>query len=266
MATPAKRPREDQETVSCYIHSVSPVKFSANSVEFFNAVLQTGREDFHDAVVFSPGKRHAFLQAARNGTPLCLKSVKKALSFKGTSDFDVIVNNRTDVSVTTVPFAARSPPSPHKTTLKEVMTMPAGRKVSLVEAIVLSLSPSVRTVNIRGTKREVRNCCISDGTAQMTLQLWERCVDTVQVLSSYAFTELSTRTFEGKLQLTTSINTTCSPIGDLDVPDNAGGSADPRLSSVTGPVHALEIRATMKCSLCGSRLDSFLPRNKFHRR
>ncbi|KAL7880617.1 hypothetical protein SRHO_G00028710 [Serrasalmus rhombeus] len=70
----------NEETVSCFIHSVSPVKFSANSVEFFNVVLQTGRVDFHDTVVFSPGKRHAFLQAERNGTLLCLKNVKKALS------------------------------------------------------------------------------------------------------------------------------------------------------------------------------------------
>ncbi|KAL6490995.1 hypothetical protein MHYP_G00013400 [Metynnis hypsauchen] len=48
------------------------------------------------------------------------------------------------------------------------MKMPPGRKVSLVEAKVVSLSPSVRTVNIRGAEREVRNCCISDGTAQIT--------------------------------------------------------------------------------------------------
>ncbi|KAL7838298.1 hypothetical protein AOLI_G00267020 [Acnodon oligacanthus] len=197
MVSPAKRPRQDEETVSCFIHDVSPVNFSANSTEFFNAVLQTGWKAFHDAVVLSPGKRQSFLQAAQNGTPLCLNKVKKALSFRETSGFDMIVNNRTDISVTTVPFAARSPPL----------------QVGLVEAKVLSLSPSTQTVNIRGAEREVRTA-----SSPMGLR-----------------------------------STTCSPIRDLDVPDSAGGSADPQLNFVTGPVHALEIQATMKCSLCGSR-------------
>ncbi|KAL7845036.1 hypothetical protein SRHO_G00235760 [Serrasalmus rhombeus] len=114
-------------------------------------------------------------------------------------------------------------------------------------------------------QREVRNCCISSGTVQMMLQLWGRQVDAVQVWSSYAFTELLTKTFEGKIQLTTSASTTCSPIGDLDVADRAGGSAGPRLNSVTGPIHVLEIRATMNCSHCSSRQDTFAPSNKFHR-
>ncbi|KAL7880618.1 hypothetical protein SRHO_G00028720 [Serrasalmus rhombeus] len=97
------------------------------------------------------------------------------------------------------------------------------------------------------------------------LQLWERQVDTVQARSSYTFIELSTRSFEGKFQFTTSISTTCSPIRDLDVPKSTSGSADAWLSSVTGPIHTLEIRATMKRSFCGSRQDKFDPRNKFHR-
>ncbi|KAI4895696.1 hypothetical protein NFI96_029339, partial [Prochilodus magdalenae] len=215
-------------------------------------MLQTGREEFQDAVVFSPGRRQSFLQAGRDGTPLCLNTVEKGSTcipgFRGTLDFDVIVSNRSDVSVTTVPFAARSRQSQQRTSLKEVITMRPGRKVSLVEAEAVSLSPSARTVNVRGAEREVRNCSISDGTAQITLQLCERQMHLVQLRSSYAFTELST---------TTSLNSTCSPIGDLDVPDCAGSSADARLSSIDSPIHALEIRGTMKCSLCGRRQDTF---------
>ncbi|KAI4883078.1 hypothetical protein NFI96_030843, partial [Prochilodus magdalenae] len=185
--------------------------------------------------------------------------------FRGTSDFDVIVGNRSDVSVTTVPFAARIPQSQQKSTLKEVITMPPGKKVSLVEAKVVSLCPSARTVNVRGAEREVRHCNISDGTAQITLQLWERQMHLVQLHSTYAFTELSTRTFEGKTQLTTSLNSTCSPIRDLAIPDCAVASAEARLSSIDSPIHGLEIRSTMKCSLCGKRQDTLDTKTKFHR-
>ncbi|KAI4873826.1 hypothetical protein NFI96_014423, partial [Prochilodus magdalenae] len=244
--------------VSCYVRGVSTVKFSADSTEFFSVVLQTGREEFQDAVVFSPGRRRAFLQAGRDGTPLCLNTVEKGSTcipgFRGTSDFDVIVSNGSDASVTTVPFAARSRQSQQRTSLKEVITMRPGRKVSLVEAEAVSLSPSARTVNVRGAEREVRNCSFSDETAQITLQLWERHL--VQLRSSYTFTELST---------TTSLNSTCSPIGDLAVPDCAGGSADARLSSIDDPIPALEIRGTMKCSLCGRRQDTFDSKIRFPR-
>lgn len=80
MATPPKVPREELETVSGFIHSVSPIRITTNNTQMFNAVLQTDREEYHDVVVFSASKRPAFLQAAQNGTPMSLSQVRKTLS------------------------------------------------------------------------------------------------------------------------------------------------------------------------------------------
>ncbi|KAI4901994.1 hypothetical protein NFI96_028654, partial [Prochilodus magdalenae] len=49
------------------------------------------------------------MQASENGTALLLRGIKKQLSFRGTSDFDVILNSKTTISVTEVPFAFRKP-------------------------------------------------------------------------------------------------------------------------------------------------------------
>ncbi|XP_049333709.1 uncharacterized protein LOC125804028 [Astyanax mexicanus] len=265
MASPTKQPKIETETLSGFIHQVSPIKFSATSSEFFNAVIQTDREEFHDAVVFSPGKRQRFLQAQQNGTPLRLTNVRKTLSLKGTSDYDVLLNYKTDVTVTTVPFAARHPPADEKTTLREVSAMPAGKTVSLVECKVFSVSPSSSTVKVRGTDREVRSCRISDGTAELQLQLWEKHIEKVQNLKSYAFSRLSTRVFNGKVQLTTTLATECTVVADLPVSEASGSSEDAQLMSVAGAILALEIRATMKCPQCGSRQDTFKDSTKFHR-
>ncbi|XP_066523777.1 uncharacterized protein [Hoplias malabaricus] len=132
-------------------------------------------------------------------------------------------------------------------------------QVSLVKTIDLSISPSTRMVNVRGAVQEVKSCRMSDSTAQMMLQLWEKHIDVLQALSSYVFTELSTRSFERKILLTTIVGTSSSKITGLKVPDIAANSADAGLTSVTGPIHALEIRATMNCSLCGSRQENLSP-------
>ncbi|XP_076870349.1 uncharacterized protein LOC143521407 [Brachyhypopomus gauderio] len=265
MASPSKRVPEDTETLSGYIHSVSPVRLSANNSELFNAVLQTGREDFHDTVVFSARKRNDFLQAAENGTAICLKNVKKALSFRSTSEFDVIVSHRTELTVTAVSFARRTPPPPPKTTLRDVLSMAAGKKVSLIEAKVLACDRMTDRVNIRGTERELRTCTISDGTANITLQLWEKHIDAVRAQSSYGFTYLSTRFYEGKCQLTTTLNTAVDKIPDLNVSDTQSASAEPALTTLVAAILALDIKASTLCLICNTNQQTLDERKKFHR-
>ncbi|XP_076877157.1 uncharacterized protein LOC143526566 [Brachyhypopomus gauderio] len=260
MATPSKRPRDDQDTLTGYIHSVSPFKFSVRNTQRFHAVLQSSRENFHNAVIYSPGKRREFLQAAQNGTAVCLRNIKIC---RNTSD--VIVFHRTAITVTTVPFAPRTPLTPPKILLKQAMTLPAGTKVSFVEAIIIAIAPTTRTFTVRGSDREFRNCSIYDGTAKITLQLLEKLRPTIQMLHSYRFSDLSTRMFKGRIQLSATLSTEVDKIEALDVPDAADAAVELQLNSATGTIRALEIRATTQCLFCCSNQDTFDPTSNFHR-
>ncbi|KAG9277693.1 hypothetical protein AMEX_G7723 [Astyanax mexicanus] len=185
--------------------------------------------------------------------------------FRGTSDFDVVVTSRADLTITSVPFVRRQPTTQSKSPLREMSTMPSVRKVNLVEAKVVSVTPTTRTIPIRGTERELQECLISDGTDKITLQLWEHHINAVQMLSSYRFTDLSTRVFKGKVQLTTTLSTAVEKIPNLRVSDTAISTPEPAVNSVTGSVYALELRAVMKCSICGNKQDKLDHRTVFHR-
>ncbi|XP_072555068.1 uncharacterized protein [Paramormyrops kingsleyae] len=264
METPAKKMRMDTDVVSGYIHSISALKFTTKNRGFFNAVLQTGREEFHDVTIFSPRKRALFSQASDNGTAIRLTHVRKALSFKGTSDFDVMGNQLTELSVTKVTFPFRKPAAPVRQTLVDVTALPAGKKVPLVKAKVVAASLQ-KTVSIRGSDKEVKRFTVFDGTAQMSLCVWERLIHDVEVDSSYVFTELSTRVFEGKVELTTTVESMIEKICDLDVGDADAVQEEESVVTVKASICGAEIKASLKCALCGSRQDTWDSQSRFAR-
>ena len=70
----------DDETVVGHLHTVSPMKTSRQSRRYFEATLQTGREDFNRVVCFSPEKRDEFVYAADNGQAVKLVGTRKSIS------------------------------------------------------------------------------------------------------------------------------------------------------------------------------------------
>ena len=47
-------------------------------------------------------------------------------------------------------------------------------QVDVVEVKILKISQALHITSVRGTDQEMRTCRISDGTAQMSLELWEQ--------------------------------------------------------------------------------------------
>jgi len=81
MASPAKRTKmEEEESVSGYLHSLSPVKVSKKNARYFDATLQSGREEYHRVIVFTPEKRRQFEQAVIAKKPVKLTKVKRTIS------------------------------------------------------------------------------------------------------------------------------------------------------------------------------------------
>ncbi|CAL8295930.1 unnamed protein product [Merluccius merluccius] len=83
MASPAKRRRTvEEDSLVGYLHSPSPTKTSKKNTRYFDATIQTGREEYHRVVVFSPQKRQAYEQAALAKTPVKLTHVRKTLTVR----------------------------------------------------------------------------------------------------------------------------------------------------------------------------------------
>ena len=70
----------DNETVTGHLHAVSPMKMSKKHHKYFEATVQTGREEFNRVVCFSPEKRPEFVQAADNGLAVKLVGTRKTIS------------------------------------------------------------------------------------------------------------------------------------------------------------------------------------------
>ncbi|KAL7868571.1 hypothetical protein SRHO_G00099550 [Serrasalmus rhombeus] len=113
---------------------------------------------------------------------------------------------------------------------KAVMSMFLGpqrvAQIAVIEAKITAIASTTRAVTVRGSEKKLRHATIFDGTARILLQLWEKHTDAVQLHRSYRFTDLSTRKYQGQLQLTTTFDTAVEIIADLDAPDTSCDSLD----------------------------------------
>lgn len=80
MSTPAKMGKFEPENLQGYLHCVSSIKLSQRNVKYFNAILQTQREEYHKVVCFSLEKHRCFAQASKNSTAVQLTKVKRSVS------------------------------------------------------------------------------------------------------------------------------------------------------------------------------------------
>lgn len=75
------RSTDNGESAAGYIHNVSPVKTSdAKKTKYFNALLQTDRDEYHDMVVFHTELHRQFTQAAENLTSVKVTNITRCLS------------------------------------------------------------------------------------------------------------------------------------------------------------------------------------------
>ncbi|CAL8247380.1 unnamed protein product [Merluccius merluccius] len=100
MAGAAKRTKvEDEESVAGYLHSLSPLEVSKKNARYFDATLQSGREEYHRVVVFSTEKRQIFEQAAIAKKPVKLTRVKRTISFSDPGGYDIVCSASSGLEV-----------------------------------------------------------------------------------------------------------------------------------------------------------------------
>lgn len=133
------RKRKADPEIAGYIHGVTPLKTSKKNNRYFNAIIQTNREEFHSVVVYHSGKHEQFSLAEKRQTPVILNNATKipskyllkvctkvanpllinypcfqtkyVINFTGLTEstFDVQCTKETSLEITEVPFPSKTP-------------------------------------------------------------------------------------------------------------------------------------------------------------
>ncbi len=72
--------QQEDDSISGYLHNVSPIKTSRKNNRYFNATLQVSRDEYHNTVVFATEKHDTLNTAATNKTPIKMKNARKTIS------------------------------------------------------------------------------------------------------------------------------------------------------------------------------------------
>ena len=83
------------DSLSGYVHNVSPTKASKKSNSYFNFHIQTGENEYRRAVCFEP-KMHRNVQSFEESkTPIKLKNQRQKTN--GNDDGDIYIGKRFDL-------------------------------------------------------------------------------------------------------------------------------------------------------------------------
>ncbi|XP_041957558.1 uncharacterized protein LOC121715727 [Alosa sapidissima] len=265
MSSPAKQVKREGETVVGYLHALSPVKTSRQSVRYFECTIQTGHEEFNRVVCFSMEKRNDFVVAVDNKQAVKLVDTRKSVSYGNPGGYDVILSHGSRVEASDdLPFLRREPRSAGKMTVEEVLGLGPRQRVGVIEAKMLQATAS-RIVPVNGLPCELKSFEICDSTGQTALTVWERHILSVQEGRSYRFATLSTRKEEDRTVLTTTPSTVITAIAEVGQPASLRSVSARASQTVSGPVTGVQIVAKLRCQRCHASQENVAPRSPTHR-
>ncbi|KAG7467869.1 hypothetical protein MATL_G00136760 [Megalops atlanticus] len=266
MASPAKQPRTESETVVGYLHSVSPLKNSKKNVRYFNATLQSGREEYRRVVVFAVDKRPAFTQASVAKRAVKLTNVRKTVSYCDPAGFDVMFANTSGLEVMeNLPFFWREPSNIARVRIADVLALGPRQQVGVVHAKILPDGAVSRVVPVAGVPRELKEVRICDRSGLTTLTLWEGQILSVEASRSYRLCNLVTRKVGDRTVLTSTRTTTVTEIADVGEPESLEPHDDSReTTTLRGCVSGVQISQKQRCRRCHANQDNFSKRSSTH--
>lgn len=121
------------------------------------------------------------------------------------------------------------------------------------------------SVLIQNAQCDVVNISIADKTGCISLALWNNLIDKVQRGKTYNFTELSTRTFNSTLSMTTTKNTVIKQADNLDIDiDMDAESEKSELPTIQTDISGIKIQLNKQCPKCHTNQEN-MAKAQFHR-
>lgn len=131
------------------------------------------------------------------------------------------------------------------------------------------MGSSPKTIQRRGVESKVLSVAIADESSQIKLQLWDSQISAVKMHSSYTFTNLSVREYDGEKFLTTTKNSAIEEIDAVPVPETTVPLTienEDNLHTVESEVVAVKLASYFNCRSCYRRQTaSFNSKQPFHR-
>lgn len=121
-------------------------------------------------------------------------------------------------------------------------------------------------VSVRDTQSEVKSYEIGDTTGVIRISLWDKQIEKVQQGHTYIFTNLSTRQFNGKVNLTTTRSTTITQhTTTIPVSTSHTSELTPQTHTITQPIEGTTITIRKVCPKCHTTQHTINIKDTFHR-
>ena len=182
-----------ENSVSCYIHQVSPDKKSKkdSSVHYYNCLIQS-EDGYHRSVSYSMNKRSEFESASKNKSPVKLTNVKRKQNIFHQDIYDIEINNKTMLEPTTLDFpcqdfVAEEIDSAPLLTVRELLDITIDRKLVSVIAHVNILNRPVVPIKTRYSfePQFKKDVTINDDTGIIKLTLWNEIIQLIPDSATY---------------------------------------------------------------------------------
>lgn len=127
---------EEKPSISGYVQNVSPIRTSRTNSRYFNAIVQTERNEYNRMACFDVGKHSVLVDASTAHTPLKLSDIQLVPSRIDASKSEVLLNHKTKVEVCrTLNFNFKKSPDDDKDgekvkSLTDVQATPEHNKVN----------------------------------------------------------------------------------------------------------------------------------------
>ena len=248
---------DEQNGISGYIHSVSPIKQNDRQFKWFDCNVQFER-GFVRAVSFdtSTAARDKFINAAKSKSPVKLTKFKLGSKRPG-KPIDIILKKETKLDqLDTLSFPFKDTPQTKEVQIGNLNMFRAGQLLSLT-AMVTNIQPA-KDVTIKATNKTVllQECLLTDPSGSIKLVVWENFVNKCKSGNTYKFDNLRLKSDNAQKSLSTS-QSNCNikdapPFPDLQAPDELPSNT----TTVKVEIHGYsQVSAYSACDSCNKRVE-----------
>ena len=118
--------------VSGYIHKVSPVKTSKRQNRYFNAIIQTAEDEFHDIVCFNADRRNQLKSLEDTKAAVKISNITKTPGKRTSNSDDIQIDKRAKITSVALDFPSTTPSVSRTVQIQDIKTINSHQQVCIL--------------------------------------------------------------------------------------------------------------------------------------